>query len=188
LSCENRNHALFGGGPCYAVHPSDIVPALMAFDAAVRILGPRGERRMPLADFMQPPTEDRRTETCLAPDELVAAVSLPSHPQPTPSAYLKAMDRKIWAFALAGVACALRLSGGRITHARIVLSGVAPVPWRASHAERELLGREAAADRFALAAEAALQDARPLRHNAYKVPLQKALIRKALETAASQCR
>lgn len=185
---ENRNHAILGGGPCYAVHPSDIVPALMALDAEVRIVGPRGERGMALGDFMQAPTEERRTETGLAPDELVTAVCLPSRPQPTPSAYLKAMDRKTWAFALAGVACALRLAGGKIAHARIVLSGVAPVPWRASHAERELLGSEAAPERFALAAEAALQDARPLRHNAYKVPLQKALIRKALETAASQCR
>jgi xanthine dehydrogenase YagS FAD-binding subunit len=157
----------------------------MAFDAAVRILSPSGERWMALGDFMQAPTEERRTETCLAPDELITAVRLPSHPQPTPSVYLKAMDRKTWAFALAGVACALRISGGKIAHARIVLSGVSPVPWRASHAERELLGHEAAADRFARAAEAALQDARPLRHNAYKVPLQKALVRKALETAAN---
>jgi xanthine dehydrogenase YagS FAD-binding subunit len=182
---ENRHHALFGSGPCYAVHPSDIVPALLAFDAEVRIVGPRGERQMALADLMQLPTEDRRTETCLAPDELVTAVRLPSHPHPTPSVYLKAMDRKTWAFALAGVACALRIAGGKIAHARIVLSGVAPVPWRASHAERELLGHEAAADRFARAAEAALQDARPLRHNAYKVPLQKALVRKALEAVAN---
>src|SRR4029079_741661 len=80
---ENRNHAILGGGPCHAVHPSDIVPALMAFDAEVRILGARGERSMPLADFMQPPTHERRTETCLAPDELVSAVRLPSHSRPT---------------------------------------------------------------------------------------------------------
>jgi xanthine dehydrogenase YagS FAD-binding subunit len=179
---ENRNHAILGGGPCHAVHPSDIVPALMAFDAAVRIVGPGGERWIELEDFMQPPTDERRAETLLAPDELVAAVRLPPHPEPTRSLYLKAMDRKVWAFALAGVACVLRLSGRKVAHARIVLSGVAPVPWRASAAERELLGREAAPDRFAAAAEAALQDARPLRHNAYKVPLQKALVRKALDT------
>jgi xanthine dehydrogenase YagS FAD-binding subunit len=96
------------------------------------------------------------------------------------------MDRKAWAFALAGVACAVRFSGRKIAHARIVLSGVAPVPWRALRAERELLGREATPDRFAAAAEAALQDARPLRHNAYKVPLQKALVRKALDTVTQR--
>jgi xanthine dehydrogenase YagS FAD-binding subunit len=92
------------------------------------------------------------------------------------------MDRKIWAFALAGVACVLRLSGRKVAHARIVLSGVAPVPIRAEAAERELLGREATPDRFAAAAEAALQDARPLRHNGYKLPLTMALVRQALTT------
>ena len=179
---ENRNHAILNGGPCYAVHPSDIVPALMAFDAAVRIVGPGGERWMELDDFMTAPTDDRRTETMLAPDELITAVRLPPHPEPTRSVYRKAMDRKTWAFALAGVACALRLAGRKVAHARIVLSGVAPVPLRAEAAERELLGREATPDRFAAAAEAALQDAQPLRHNGYKVPLTKALVRQALTT------
>jgi xanthine dehydrogenase YagS FAD-binding subunit len=179
---ENRNHAILRGGPCYAVHPSDIVPALMAFDAAVRIVGPAGERWIELEEFMQPPTGDRRTETVLAPDELVAAVRLPPHPEPTRSRYVKAMDRKIWAFALAGVACALRLAGRKVAHARIVLAGVAPVPIRAEAAERELLGREASPDRFAAAAAAAVQDARPLRHNGYKVLLTQALVRQALTT------
>ena len=179
---ENRSHAIVRGGPCFAVHPSDIVPALMAFDAAVRVVGPGGERWMELEDFMQPPTDERRTETVLAQDELVTAVRLPPHPEPTRSRYVKAMDRKTWAFALAGVACALRLSGRKVAHARIVLSGVAPVPIRAEAAERELLGREANRDRFTAAAEAALQDARPLRHNGYKVPLTQALVRQALTT------
>ena len=183
---ENRNHALFGGGPCYAVHPSDIVPALLAFDAAVKIRGPRGERWMELEDFMQPPSQERRTETVLAEDELITALRLPPHPEPTRSTYLKAMDRKAWAFALAGVACVLRFSGRKIGHARIVLSGVAPVPWRVPRAERELLGCEATPDRFAAAAEAALEAAEPLRHNGYKVPLQKALVRKALQDLTDQ--
>ena len=183
---ENRNHAILGGGPCHAVHPSDIVPALLAFDAAVRIRGVRGERWVELEDFMHAPAEDRRAETRLEPDELIAGLRLPPHPEPTRSVYLKAMDRKSWAFALAGVACVLRLSGRKIAHARIVLSGVAPIPWRATAAERELLGREAAPDRFAAAAEAALQDAAPLRHNGYKVPLTKALVRKALTTLTDQ--
>lgn len=183
---ENRNHAILGGGPCYAVHPSDIVPALLAFDAGLRIRGPDGERSMELEDFMQPPTEERRSETLLDTDELVLGLRLPPHPEPTRSIYLKAMDRKAWAFALAGVACVLRFSGRKIAHARIVLSGVAPIPWRAAAAERELLGREATPDRFAAAADAALQEALPLRHNAYKVPLTRALVRKALTTLTDQ--
>ena len=177
---ENREHALLGGGPCYAVHPSDPAAALLAFDAALWLHGSAGERTIELADFFAMPTPERRTETLLPPDVLVLKLRLPPHPPETRSCYLKAMDRQTWAFALAGVACVLRLSGRKIAHARIVLSGVAPIPWRAAAAERELQGAVAGPDRFAAAAEAAVQEAAPLRHNGYKVPLTKALVRQAL--------
>jgi len=177
---ENRNHALYGGGPCYAVHPSDLASALVAFDAALWLHGRGGERTLELADFFALPVAERRTETVLAADQLLLRLRLPPHPPETRSCYLKAMDRKAWAFALAGVACVLRLSGDKIAHARIVLSGVAPIPWRAAAAERELQGAVAGPDRFAAAAEAAVQEAAPLRHNGYKVPLTKALVRQAL--------
>src|SRR5581483_2902516 len=160
---ENRNHALYGGGPCYAVHPSDLASALVAFDAALWLHGRGGERTLELADFFALPVAERRTETVLAADELLLRLRLPPHPPETRSCYLKAMDRKTWAFALA----------------RIVLSGVAPIPWRAAAAERELQGAVAGPDRFAAAAEAAVQESAPLRHNGYKVPLTKALVRQA---------
>jgi len=178
---ENRSHALFGRGPCYAAHPSDLAPALLAFDAALSVHGRGGERTIELADFFALPSAERRRETTLADDELILGLRLPPHPAETRSTYLKAMERKAWGFALAGVACVLRLSGRKIAHARLVLAGVAPIPWRAAAAERELLGAEATEDRFAAAAEAAVQDAAPLRHNSYKVPLTKALVRKALK-------
>jgi xanthine dehydrogenase YagS FAD-binding subunit len=181
---ENREHAILGGGPCVAVHPSDVAPALLAFDAALRVHGRGGERSVALSDFFALPRDDRRRESTLGSDELILGLRLPPHPAETVSTYLKAMDRKTWSFALAGVACVLRLSGRKIAHARLVLSGVAPIPWRAEAAERQLLGVEVGAaatgDRFAAVAEAAVQDAVPLRHNRYKVPLLKALILKAL--------
>jgi len=177
---ENREHAILGGGPCVAVHPSDVAPALLAFDAALRVHGRSGERAIELEDFFALPTPERRRETILAGDELILGLRLPPHPAETCSTYLKAMDRKTWSFALAGVACVLRFSGRKIAHVRLVLAGVAPIPWRAEAAERHLLGAEATEDRFAAAAEVAVQDAVPLRHNSYKVPLLKALIRKAL--------
>ena len=177
---ENRHHAIMGGGPCYAVHPSDLAAALLAFDAALWVHGRGGERTIELADFFALPVPARRTESLLSPDELVLGLRLPPHPEETRSCYLKAMDRKTWAFALTGLACVLRLSGHKIAHARIVLSGVAPIPWRAEAAERELEGAMASADRFAAAAAAAVQEAAPLRHNGYKVPLTKALVRQAL--------
>jgi xanthine dehydrogenase YagS FAD-binding subunit len=177
---ENQFHALFGGGPCHAVHPSDLAPALLALDAQVRLQGAGGARSLPLAEFFSLPTEDRRHETRIERDELLLSVSLPSLPEGSRSIYVKAMDRKVWAFALVAVAAAVRLDGRRIADARLVLGGVAPIPWRVSAAEQQLLGAEVSAELFARAAEIALSGAEPLRHNAYKVTLAKALIQRAL--------
>jgi xanthine dehydrogenase YagS FAD-binding subunit len=99
------------------------------------------------------------------------------------------MDRQVWAFALVGVAAVVRLggeAGRRIEHARLILSGVAPIPWRATAAEAALLGAEVSDELYTRAAEAALAAARPLRQNAYKVPLAKALMRRGLTTLVEQ--
>lgn len=180
---ENQQHALFDVSPCVAVHPSDLASALVAADAAVVVRGPGGERAVRLADLFEPPAEGRRTETTLADGELILSLRLPPLPEGSRSSYLKAMDRKVWAFALVGVAAVLRLggaSGRRIEEARLVLSGVAPVPWRARAAEALLVGAEAGEELFVQAAAAALANARPLEHNGYKLPLADALIRRAL--------
>jgi xanthine dehydrogenase YagS FAD-binding subunit len=138
---------------------------------------------LPLAEFFSLPTEDRRHETEIGGDELVLSVLLPPLPEGSRSAYVKAMDRKVWAFALVAVAAAIRLDGRRIADARLVLGGVAPIPWRVSAAEQILLGAEVSAGLFARAAEMALSGAEPLRHNAYKMALVNALIQRALTTA-----
>ncbi|MBI3967590.1 MAG: FAD binding domain-containing protein [Chloroflexi bacterium] len=178
---ENQLHALFGGGPCSAVHPSDPATALVALDAEVQLRGPNGERAVPIAELFALPVPDRRNETVVRGDELVLSIGLPRPPDGTRSTYLKAMDRKVWAFALVGVAAVARVAGGRIEDARLVLGGVAPIPWRVQAAERELVGAKPSTDLFGRAAEVALKDAQPLRHNAYKLSLTKALIRRALE-------
>jgi xanthine dehydrogenase YagS FAD-binding subunit len=186
---ENALHALFGGGPCYAVHPSDIAPALLALDAEVRLQGRHGIRTLPLTEFFALPVAERRTETTVQHDDIVLAVRLPPLPAGTRSTYLKAMDRKVWAFALVGVAAVVRVDntkGRRIAAARLTLSGVAPIPWRAVTAERALLGAEVSDTLFAHAAEVALADATALRQNAYKLPLAKALIRRALQAIIAE--
>lgn len=180
---ENQLHALFGDSPCVAVHPSDLAPTLVALDAQMQIRGRHGDRTLSIADFFALPAEERRTETTLGTDELLLSIQLPSLPNGNRSTYLKAMDRNVWAFALVGVAAMLRMGGSdgrRIEDARLVLSGVAPVPWRAEAAEQALIGSEASPTVIAQATETALADAAPLQHNAYKVSLAKALIRRAL--------
>ena len=184
---ENRLHALFAESPCVAVHPSDLAPALLAFDADVRVLGRDGERVVALEELFALPEDARRSETRLSDEELILALRMPSHPAETRSTYLKAMDRQAFAFALVGVAAVLRLSPERrVGHARVVLSGVAPIPRRAHAAERVLLGEEASERLFERAAEAALDGAVSLRHNAYKVPLIRALVRRALRTLSAE--
>jgi xanthine dehydrogenase YagS FAD-binding subunit len=175
---ENKLHALYGGGPCYAVHPSDLAGALVALDAQVRVRSKEGESLIPCEDFFVLPTKARRTETVLDEDELIVAVEIDD--KDVKSAYLKAMERKVWTFAMAGVAVAVRRSGNRIEHARIVLTGVAPIPWRAKAAEDILVGGEWSERLIADAAEAALKGAEPLAHNGYKIPLLKVLVRRAL--------
>jgi xanthine dehydrogenase YagS FAD-binding subunit len=177
---QNQHHALFGGGPCYAVHPSDLAPALLALEAEVRLGGITGELALPLADFFVLPEDALRHEVSVAEDELLLSVHLPPLPAGTRSTYLKAMDRKAWAFALVGVAAVLRMEGARVAEARLVLSGVAPIPWRATAAEQVLMEGDMSEERATLAAEQALAEAAPLAHNGYKIPLAKQLIRRAL--------
>jgi xanthine dehydrogenase YagS FAD-binding subunit len=181
---ENQHHALFGAtsdtSPCVAVHPSDPAAALIALGAAIRLRGSSGERTLLVEELFAEPTDKRRTETVIQPDELVLDVSLPTPSSGARSTYLKAMDRKVWAFALVGVAASLRLERRQVTDARIVLSGVAPIPWRARDAEKVLLGQDLTPELVARAAETALEGARPLEHNGYKVPLACTLVRRAL--------
>jgi xanthine dehydrogenase YagS FAD-binding subunit len=177
---ENQLHALFDVSPCVAVHPSDPATALVALDASVRLRGPDGERDVPLTEFFAPPTDSRRAETIIAPDELIVSIHIPQA-SAGPSVYLKAMERKVWAFALVSVAARVRLDGGRIAAARIALGGVAPLPWRATAAERILTGAAPDEARIAHAADAALEGAQPLAHNGYKIPLTKTLVRRALD-------
>jgi xanthine dehydrogenase YagS FAD-binding subunit len=182
---ENHFHALFDVSPCVAVHPSDLSSALLALDATVQLRGPSGERTLSLSELYKPPSEDRRHETVVDSGELLLSIHLPALPPGTKSVYLKAMDRKVWAFALVGVAARLCLEGETIVDARLVLSGVAPVPWRLTEVEQMLTGQHADEAIFTRAAEAALAEARPLAHNAYKVPLAQALIRQALTNLSS---
>jgi xanthine dehydrogenase YagS FAD-binding subunit len=177
---ENQHHAILGKSPCVAVHPSDAAAALMALGASVRLRGSSGERTISMEELLAEPTEQRRTETTLQDGEVLLDVRVPAPAANTRSVYLKAMDRKVWAFALVGVAAVLRMDGGTTSDARLVLSGVATVPWRARAAEQALTGQTATPATFAKAAEEALRGAAPLEHNGYKLPLARSLIGRAL--------
>jgi xanthine dehydrogenase YagS FAD-binding subunit len=149
---EHREHAIFANGYCASAHPSDVAAALLALGATLRT----NRRELPVAELYRLPTEDDRRTTTLEPGELILELEVP---EPESSIYLKAMERKRWAFPIVGVAAAR--SGGST---RIALSGVAPVPW--------LL-------------DGGLDAATPLPRNAYKVDLAKSLVRRAEAALAS---
>jgi xanthine dehydrogenase YagS FAD-binding subunit len=182
---ENQQHAVFDHSPCVAVHPSDPAVALLAYDATATLRGPSGERTIPLHELLQPPTEQRRTESTIAPDELIAHVRVPVPAAGTRSVYLKAMDRKIWAFALVSVAVVTRVEAGKVAEARIALGGVANVAIRASTAEQALTGTAPDEAVFARVAGAALEGAQPLALNGYKLPLLRGLLTQALRAATA---
>jgi xanthine dehydrogenase YagS FAD-binding subunit len=183
----NRIHAILGQSEaCIATHPSDMCVALAALDAIVRVRGPIGERQIPFAVFHRLPGDTPELDTDLAHDELIEYVDLPKIPFANRSHYLKVRDRASYAFALVSVAAALDVDGNnKIKAARIALGGVAHKPWRASKAERELLGRNPNETSFRAAAEAELAMAKGYKHNSFKIELAKRAMVRALNTVAA---
>ncbi len=150
----HREHAVIANEPCASAHPSDPAAALLALDATLLT----DRRELPLADLYRLPTDDDREMTTLEPGEVILELDVPA---PEASTYLKAMDRRLFSFALVGIATA-RLAGGT----RIAASGLAPIPWL-------------------LDSEQALDTATPLPQNAYKVEIARALVRRALDEVAA---
>jgi xanthine dehydrogenase YagS FAD-binding subunit len=177
---ENQYHGIFGGGACVIVHPSDTAPALVALDAKVRVVGPKGARVVPLEKFFVLPEQDATRETVLEPNELILGVLVPPPAPELKSSYRKVRARGSWDFAMAGIATAISMKAGKVTDARIVLSGVAPIPWRLHAVEKLIIGQKIDAKLIARAADAAIVGATPLEQNGYKVPLVHGLIEEAL--------
>jgi xanthine dehydrogenase YagS FAD-binding subunit len=181
----NRIHAIFGwSNKCVATYPGDMANALYALDAVVKVRGANGqERSIPVQDFHRLPGETPEKDNNLEHGELIVAIEIPKNNFANKSYYLKVRDRASYAFALVSVAAALETSGNNIKQARIVLGSVAHKPWRSAEAEKALIGKPATEETFKVAAEAALKDAKPLEHNAYKVELGKRSIVLALQRA-----
>lgn len=182
---ENRFHAILGNdGPAKFVSPSTLVPILIAYGAKVRLEGPKGKRELPLEKFFVIPKSDGEREHDLRPNEMVTEIMIP------PALDLKAAHYEVrqkevfdWPLAVAGVA--LKMSGSKVESARIVLGYVAPVPWPSPDAEQVLAGQPINKDTAQKAAGAALANAAPLSHNAYKVKLARVAVTRAILKAAS---
>lgn len=183
LTGINRVHAIFGASQsCVATHPGDMAVALSALDAVVQTTGPRGERSIPFTEFHRLPGQTPQFDTILLRDELITSIDLPAFSGR--SHYLKVRDRASYAYALVSCAAALEMNGDTMSRARIALGAVAHKPWRAREAEAMLAGKTPSEALFREAARAAFADAKPLEHNAYKIPLgQNVLVRALMETS-----
>jgi xanthine dehydrogenase YagS FAD-binding subunit len=178
---EHANLAIFGhSGQCVATHPSDMAVALVALDATVHVESPSGGRSIPVVGFHRLPGDEPERDTVLEHGELVTAVELPPSAAARRSLYHKARERRSFAFALVSVAAALELDGHEVRDVRLALGGVAHLPWRATRAEQVLRGGRLTEELAREAAEAELAHAAPLRDNAFKVPLARQIIVRAL--------
>jgi xanthine dehydrogenase YagS FAD-binding subunit len=184
----NRMHAIFGWSEqCVAVFPSDMAVALAALDAVVKVQNPAGTvRSIPFADFHRLPGDHPEKDNNLQHGELISAIEIPKNNFASHSYYLKVRDRSSYAFALVSVAAALELEGDKISNVRIAMGGVAHKPWRAITAEKMLIGKAATEANFKGAAEAEMEQGRPLEYNKFKIELGKRGIARALQMAMNQ--
>lgn len=181
----NRMHAILGASEqCVAVHPSDMCVALAALDAVVEVEGSQGRRQIPFVDFHRLPENTPQRDSNLAPGELISSVILPPASFTKSGVYLKIRDRTSYSFALISIAASVEIVNERINNVRLAMGGVAHKPWRATAAEKFLIGKPADVATFTQAANIALQGAKPLADNSYKVELAKRAIRRALTVSA----
>jgi xanthine dehydrogenase YagS FAD-binding subunit len=181
----NGGHAILGtSDQCVATHPSDLAVSLVALGATMRVRGPQGERTFAVEDLYRLPGDTPHLEHTLGPAELIVEVRVPGGPHACRARYLKVRDRSSYEFALVSTAAALHIEAGVIRQARLAAGGVGTRPWRLRACEDALVGKAPDRQAFEAAAQFALQGARPLAGNRYKVELLPRTIVRALEMAA----
>jgi xanthine dehydrogenase YagS FAD-binding subunit len=182
---RNKYHAIFGGGSCYIVFPSDLAPALISLGAKAAIGTAKGDKVVPLEQFYVLPDVDVTRETVLAKGQFLKSVWVPAPKAGGRSAYVKLKERGTWDFALVSAAVAGVVSGGVLSEVAVVMGGVAPVPWRLKKAEDVLRGKAVSEAVIRQAADAALLDAAPMRENGYKADLVFAALKRAVLAVAA---
>ena len=183
ITGENQFHAILGGGPSFIVHPSSLAVPMLAYGATFRLVGPKGERLVPTSDYFTLPSKNVRTENVLAPDELLTHVILPP-PGDVKSGHYEVRYKASHDWPIAFATVLLNFNASVVQSARVVIGAVAPIPWRSRPAEEALVGKPATEATALAAADAALQEARPLSQNAYKIQVAKVAVKRAILRAA----
>ena len=181
----NREHALFDANRCVAVSPSDTAPALVVLDAQMVVRTSDGERVVPAEEFFIGPAIDITRMTVLEPGDLLTAIRIPATWAGSKFYFEKVRDRQVWDFPLVNVASAVKVSGGNIQQARIVVNAVAAHPMRLRAVEDAVAGKAQNEETASMAGELAVTGAQPLAHNGYKIPLMRNLVKRALRAEAT---
>ncbi len=178
---ENRYHAIFGEGPAYFVSASSLGPALIALNAKVKLVSAKGARELAVARFFVTPKDETTREIALRPDEILTEILVPA--TPTKSATYEVRQKEALDWPLAAAAVSLEMAGSTVKSARIVLGHVAPTPIDAAGAAKILAGKPLNAATAEAAGKAAVEGAKPLSQNAYKVTLAQVAVKRALLAA-----
>ncbi len=184
LDGDNRYHAILGNsGPAYFVNPSSLAPILIALNAKLSIHGPQGERELSVQDLFVNPKSDQESELALRPGEILTEIRVPPAGGAKMAIY-EVRQKEALDWPLAAAAAVLKIQGGTVESARVVMGHVAPVPWPSPDAEEALKGKSVDENVAAEAGKAALSKATPLSMNAYKVQLARVAVKRAILRAA----
>jgi xanthine dehydrogenase YagS FAD-binding subunit len=176
----NREHAILDADRCVAVNPSDTAPALIALGAQMVVRTGEGERVVPAEDYFVGPGTDITRMTILQQGDLLTSIRIPGDWAGAQFYFEKARDRQVWDFALASVASAMVVKGATIERMRLAVNGVAARPLRLQAVEELVRGRPRNEATAVVAANLAIEGAQPLAFNAYKVPLLRNLVKRAI--------
>ena len=177
---RNREHAILHAERCVAVNPSDTAPALIALDAKFVVATPKGERVVDAEDYFVGPDLDITRMNILRPGYLLTSIRIPATWASAQFYFEKVRDRNVWDFPLMNVASAAKLSGGTIQDIRIAVNAVAARPLRLKNVEDSVRGKARTAETGEAAGKLAVQGAVPLQFNAYKIPLMRNLVKRAV--------
>jgi xanthine dehydrogenase YagS FAD-binding subunit len=182
---DNRYHAIFlTDGNALFVSPSSLAAALIALEAQASICGPKGDRTVKVEELYQVPRREADSELTIQPGEVLAKVIIPPAKGRSASYEARQKQAQDWPLVLASVN--LTMDGETVSAARIVLAGVAPIPWRSAAAERAVVGQRLTTETAAAAGAAAVEGAAPLSMNAYKVPMTRSVVKRALLLAVNK--
>jgi xanthine dehydrogenase YagS FAD-binding subunit len=177
---KNKYHAILGGGPCYIVYPSDLAPALISLDAEISISSHQGDKTIPLENFYVLPKINVRKENILEPNDVLREIKIPLAKKGEKGTYSKFIERGAWDFAVVSAAVKGTFAAGIFEDIKIVLGGVAPIPWRLTKAENIIKGKKVTEDLVREATREALKEARPLEENGYKKELVEVVLYRAV--------